>query len=209
MAEGALEHALAYAREIHPHARAGFYSGATGIAYAALELSRSDHAMSLLRMLTDDDAAHQGLDVVSGSAGAIPAFLAIHQRCPQQFLLDLALRHGEHLLTTPRKNGQSWSWNTLNAAAGRDLTGFSHGTAGIAWALLELYRATNESRYREAAIEALAYERNSFSTAHQNWPDFGRRTNASRSAPAIPRIHWRGATALLASDYRECEPTKS
>ena len=54
----------------------------------------------------------------------------------------------------------------------------SHGTSGIAWALLELHNATGEPRFRDAALEAFRYERHCFSPTEQNWPDFrDRRTS--------------------------------
>jgi len=41
---------------------------------------------------------------------------------------------------------------------GKLLTGFSHGTAGIAYALLRLYEVTDEVAFRAAAEQAFAYE---------------------------------------------------
>jgi lantibiotic modifying enzyme len=61
------------------------------------------------------------------------------------------------------------------------LTGFSHGTAGIAWALLELFLGTGKVEYRTAALHAFAYERIEFSRQHANWPDF--RTMNERTPP--------------------------
>jgi len=52
------------------------------------------------------------------------------------------------------------------------LTGFSHGAAGISWALLELFRATGEERFRQGAEQGFRYERSCFSAQHGNWPDF-------------------------------------
>ena len=75
----------------------------------------------------------------------------------RDFLLDLALQHGEMLLQGANRNGDGWSWKTMPAA--RDLTGFSHGTAGIAWALLELYAASREQRFLDAAqVEGLGVD---------------------------------------------------
>jgi lantibiotic modifying enzyme len=51
------------------------------------------------------------------------------------------------------------------------LTGFSHGGAGIAWALFDLAATTGEGRFRAAALGAIDYERSQFSPAHGNWPD--------------------------------------
>jgi lantibiotic modifying enzyme len=53
----------------------------------------------------------------------------------------------------------------------RPLTGFSHGAAGIAWALLELAAISGLGRFRATALEALAYERALYSEEEQNWPD--------------------------------------
>jgi lantibiotic modifying enzyme len=178
---GAQEHALLRVHEMHPHARHGFYSGALGIIYTALELGRTEQALELLETLSRDDAGEQGLDVISGSAGAIPVLLNIYQTYPRDFLMDLAVRHGEHLLQTAHRNGEGWTWNTLSASTGRHLTGFSHGTAGIAWGLLELFLATGKAEYRQAALHALAYERIEFSRQHANWPDF--RTMNERIPP--------------------------
>jgi lantibiotic modifying enzyme len=171
-ATGALEQSLSRSSEFPSTTRAGFYSGLTGVAFVAFELGRADVALRLLKTLLDDDSQDQDLDVISGSAGAIPALLAIHQRCGEDFLVELAVRHGEHILQTARQNGDAWSWNTLRLAAGHDLTGFSHGTSGIAWALLELFRKTGEFNYKRAALNAFAYERQCFSLQHGNWPDF-------------------------------------
>jgi lantibiotic modifying enzyme len=56
-------------------------------------------------------------------------------------------------------------------AGGKPLAGFSHGAAGIAWALLQLAALTHEQDYRTAALDALEYERSLFSQEFQNWPD--------------------------------------
>jgi lantibiotic modifying enzyme len=62
--------------------------------------------------------------------------------------------------------------NLAESQRQQDLLGFSHGTAGIGWVLLELYQATGEELFRHAADEAFRYERHWFSPSLQNWPDF-------------------------------------
>ena len=69
---------------------------------------------------------------------------------------------------TVTEHGPAWP----NPALGKQpLAGFSHGVAGIAYALLELAVATGDERYRTAALAALDYERALFDAVHQNWPD--------------------------------------
>src|SRR5262249_21943753 len=53
----------------------------------------------------------------------------------------------------------------------KPLAGFSHGNAGIAWALLELAALSGAERFRTTALDALAYERSLFSPQQLNWPD--------------------------------------
>jgi lantibiotic modifying enzyme len=112
-----------------------------------------------------------GVDVIAGSAGAIPALLVAHASLGDEELRRTALHHGEHLLHTARREASGWSWDTLPGATRADLTGFAHGAAGIAWALLELHAATGDTRYRDAALRAIAYEQHHFSPSDGNWPD--------------------------------------
>jgi lantibiotic modifying enzyme len=65
---------------------------------------------------------------------------------------------------------QGIGWYTKSAGA-IALTGFSHGAAGVSWALLELAVLTGEERFREAARAGIAYERSLFSREMGNWPD--------------------------------------
>lgn len=127
-------------------------------------------------------------DVMDGTAGAILGLLALHNVTAEPTVLKQAITCGNHLLnnrvasdTSPR------AWLTLN---GKLLTGFSHGAAGIAYALLRLYKTTQESVFLEAAEEAIAYERSVFSPEAGNWPDFrGKKpslvTNWCHGAPGI------------------------
>jgi len=180
-ANASLHQALAYGCEMPASSRAGFYSGLSGIAYTAFELGRTDTAVELLKRLLPDEVDAHDLDVITGSAGAVPLFLLLHSRCGEDFLMDLAVRHGDHLVQSARRDGEAWSWNTLRAASGQDLTGFSHGTSGIAWALSELFARTGVPLYRTAALGGFAYERRCFSPLHANWPDF--RTANERNPP--------------------------
>jgi lantibiotic modifying enzyme len=66
------------------------------------------------------------------------------------------------------KQGIAW---VATGVGKKPLAGFSHGVAGMAWALLELAAVTGEERFRTAALAAIAYERSLFSTEAGNWPD--------------------------------------
>lgn len=52
------------------------------------------------------------------------------------------------------------------------LTGFSHGAAGIAYALARLGEATGTTSYLDAALDGVRYEDAVFDSDAGNWPDF-------------------------------------
>ena len=97
--------------------------------------------------------------------------MALYRATKLLEVLDKAVLCGEHLLQhrSESRHGPR-AWKTLSRK--EMLTGFSHGAAGIAYALLKLYEATGESSFREAALEAVAYETSVFLPEVSNWPDF-------------------------------------
>lgn len=112
----------------------------------------------------------QNFDIISGAAGAILALLALYNDVNDSEVLEQAIICGHHLLNNRcvSETGHR-SWVTFE---GKLLTGFSHGAAGIAFALLRLYQASGEVAFLEAAHEAIAYERSVFISEDKNWPDF-------------------------------------
>ena len=219
VAEGAASQALSRAADIPLQMRAGFYSGHAGIAYAITRIGERldnealiDRGQALMDSLTGVDLNEQGTDVVSGVAGTIPALLLMHQKTGRQSLLDLAVRCGQKLEETAHRSDDGWSWKTIETPGEeqRDLTGFSHGAAGIGWALLELSHASGEKRYGRAAEEAFRYERRWFSAEQGNWPDFRKGTGSPAEANAGPSygVAWcHGAPGVGLSRLRALEIT--
>lgn len=179
-AEGAISQACSRIPYFPAYANLGLYLGVTGIAYVLACMGREEQARrALLEVMPaaypDAVAEHRGLDVIAGIAGAIPALLSLGVTLSEPKCSELALQFGEDLLRLARKSECGWSWNTLHIPEERrrqDLTGFSHGTAGIAWALSELFLHSQDVRFREAAAEARRYENFHFNHAQSNWPDF-------------------------------------
>ncbi|MEA2338173.1 MAG: lantibiotic biosynthesis protein, partial [Thermoanaerobaculia bacterium] len=181
-ARGAIKQALSIAEETQPSLRHALYSGWIGMALSLLDCAELLHEPSLKQealRLIDGALGHEidpmSLDIISGAAGAIVGLCATDRRMGGDRYLAEARRFGEHLLTHAHRDGEAWSWTTmapLGPEEQRDLTGYSHGTAGIAVALLELHARTNDERFREGALGAFAYERRHYSAENQNWPDF-------------------------------------
>lgn len=130
-------------------------------------LSDADMAIRAISSLIDQDT---GIDVIAGSAGCIGALLSSYRARPTEETLAAALQCGEKLLASSVETQQGLAWH-LDAVSSRPLGGFAHGTAGMSWALLELASATSETRFRDAAIEAIRYDRSLFSPKARNWLD--------------------------------------
>jgi lantibiotic modifying enzyme len=181
-ARGAIAQALSRVDDLPPEMRHALYAGWIGIALALLDcaqlLDDRQFKRDALRVV-DRQLGHEldpmSLDIIGGAAGAISGLCAIDRRLGSDRFLIEARRLGEHLLTHAHRADDAWSWTTMppiGAASQKDLAGYSHGASGIALALLELHRRTNDARFLEGALAGFAYERACFSHEHHNWPDF-------------------------------------
>jgi len=181
-ARGAIRQALSKADDIPPTFRHALYSGWIGIALVLLDAAQLLGDSWLKRealRLVDAQLGHEidpmSLDVISGAAGAIAGLGAIDRRLGGDRYLEESRRLGDHLLDHANRDDDAWSWTTMppmGPQAQKDLAGYSHGAAGIALALLELYVRTDDQRFLDGALGGFAYERRHFSIEQQNWPDF-------------------------------------
>ncbi|MFN6565701.1 type 2 lanthipeptide synthetase LanM family protein [Dendronalium sp. ChiSLP03b] len=137
-------------------------------------------------------AADKYLDIISGAAGAILGLLSLYGVTKQATVLEKAIACGQHLLTHQVSHeGAPKAWLTIGEMP---FTGFSHGAAGISYALLQLYAVTQDCNYLEAALEGIEYERSVFSNSNANWPDF--RGLAQTGQPVFPTQWCHGAAGI-------------
>ncbi|MDX9859712.1 MAG: type 2 lanthipeptide synthetase LanM [Rhodospirillales bacterium] len=106
------------------------------------------------------------LDIVGGAAGAALGLLALHEATGENWILDRAADCGRRIPARPRAGTADW-----RGLFPRPLTGFSHGAAGIAYALMKLHAAVGDARFLDTARRGLDYERSLFNAEHGNWPD--------------------------------------
>jgi type 2 lantibiotic biosynthesis protein LanM len=155
----------------------GMFSGWGGVLYmlAFLGTLKSDRgyferAERYMEIL-DFDAmigADKELGMIKGSVGFALACSELYLASGSQRAMELARSAGEHLLRNRHPGYPGFSWLTVSKVP---LGGMAHGASGFATAFARLYEVTGESRYTDAALKSLDYERVLFSPTHQNWRD--------------------------------------
>jgi lantibiotic modifying enzyme len=144
-------------------------------------LAEAEAIVGLLADLIDSDGR---FDIIAGAAGCIGSLLGLQRVSPSDRALAAAVRCGDRLLARARPMTRGIGWPPAGGGT-QPLAGFSHGAAGIAWALLELAAWSGEGRFRAAAHAAVEYERTLFSAEAGNWLDLREREDA-RSAGERP-----------------------
>jgi len=138
------------------------------------------------------------MDVIGGAAGAILGLLPLYQATRFDEILAIAVACGEHLLEKQvevETGGRAWP--TID---GKLIAGFSHGAAGIAYALLKLYQVTGDEALLTAAQVGIEYEQGIYNTGAGNWPDLrfdeGFMTSWCHGAPGIALARLGGLSVL-------------
>jgi lantibiotic modifying enzyme len=157
----------------------GFYAGKAGTAAAVVlggvalgddELVERGRAMLRTAALAPEHP--HAIDLVGGTAGTLLALVVAASALGDEALLARAHEAARVLIGLAHRNaGGSLSWTTMTDQLA-DLTGFAHGSAGNAHALLALHAVAPDPAYADAVNGALAYERGTFSAEFANWPDY-------------------------------------
>jgi lantibiotic biosynthesis protein len=194
-AHGALRHALGHAARVEGD---GLHAGALGIAYAATRIATALHSELALRGARDVVSAWRrrrasaaAWDLTGGRAGAVSALVALADLVDDRSLLEIAAIAGDELLAAAERSADGWLWPDPRRPSLHGLCGLSHGAAGIGHALLELWSATRETRFRVAGAAAFDYERSWFVRRHGSWPDLREiERRAGRDVPAPVSPTW-------------------
>lgn len=178
VAEGALRNSITKIPK-HVWREPGFYSGWSGVAAALWRFG--DHfrneeftrvSVDLMKSMEGREASMRGHDLMSGAAGAIPFLLDLSGNLGEQSYCESAIKIGEAIIASAKRWPNGWSWDSGPLVVARDLLGLAHGASGTASALVELFAATGDERFRYAAEQAFLYESQYYDDAERNWPDF-------------------------------------
>jgi lantibiotic biosynthesis protein len=210
---GAIRHALACFKDVPPARRFGFYSGLIGIACAAARIGtifgEDSLRTSAAQLLSHAARPGREFDLFAGKAGAIIGLLRLRYDLRDAVQINLARQMGDGLLRAAEYSAAGCSWRSFTFRYQHNLIGFSHGTAGVACALLELYHETKQAEYLRAAEDALRYERQFFNSDVGNWPDFREESQrANRKSPPSYKTFWcHGAPGIALSRLRAYQIT--
>lgn len=205
---GALAQVLRMSRSLEGTSFTGFYTGLVGIGHTLLSIGELREDEQLIKagldlvMKSRGEEAQPGMvDLMSGGAGTIPVLIDVARRYHRTELLETACQQGEALLRHAMENDEGVSW-PMPGSGDKNLLGYSHGTAGISCALLELNRVCPDHRFFAAAMGGLRYERTWYSPQHRNWPDFRRMPGAPEQPPQYPMAWCHGAPGIGISRLR-------
>ena len=142
---------------------AGLYVGEAGVSAALLRAGQvlaNDTLIAAASTRGNDIATlpFTSPDLMNGTAGRLRFHLLLWDATGKAEHLDHAVEAGEQLLTTSREAGPAQrNWVIppgYGDFSGKAPLGYAHGAAGIADALLDLFEASGDDRYRHAAEEA-------------------------------------------------------
>lgn len=161
-----------------------------------------DTAIEVATAVTKNDIkADQTHSVMDGGAGLLLSLLRLRRVRDEPVLGKLACEIGDHLIenrTTTEQGHQAW----VTSVGSVPLTGFSHGCAGIAYALRKLYEQSANKRYLAAATDGVRFEREAYSASACNWQDLRETEKQFMDA----WCHGRTGIVLSRVDMGECIP---
>ncbi len=164
----------------------GAFNGWGGIIYLLTHLaaiwkdnSLLDEAISYTSKIITNIENDNNYDIMAGSAGCILSLISLYRIKPVVKLLNVAINCGEYLVERADIHNESAGWPSP-LAKNKCLTGFSHGSSGIALALLSLNNLCSSKKFHKIALKALKFERNNFSQQEENWYDLRELTGIAK-----------------------------
>lgn len=135
------------------------------------ELNHLDDALKLFNLITlEHIQSDRDYDLIAGSAGLILSLVALYKKTHETKVLEKAQLTAQHLQDNIQNMPTGIGWK--NDIGFQPMLGFSHGVAGIAYALEKLSEISGNQRWNTLANQALQYERSNYLSEQKNWPDF-------------------------------------
>jgi len=161
----------------YPSDNYAFYTGLLGVAYTLLKLFKVtknklyyDEAIRIIKQSKEFiNRPEIPDDFLNGTAGMLLGLLHCYSLLRKPWIIPLIKLSVDKLIKNARLREEGLYWGGMQIQT-KPLTGFSHGSAGIGFALLELGRYVNEPNYYFLAKQAFSYENSCYNKKIQNWP---------------------------------------
>lgn len=175
---GAINHAIFHLERLHNSNLYGFYVGISGILLSAIKIGSllkeprvTEKAFQLSKKYLTKKPFSKDTDLLTGIAGTLIATTTIYKTFNDNTFKLMSQELGEELLKRAEVSEKGYSWSYWENIKQQNLTGFSHGTSGIAYTLLHLYELNKNNELKRAIEESFKYEANWFNSAIGNWAD--------------------------------------
>lgn len=174
-----------YVRQVGiPATPLSFYAGDLGLLYTGyrflqlapeLDATLAPHLSYLLDKMQQGFTVKHGIDIIGGNAGAIAPLFQLAKENDLPSLAALAIACADEILERASWKEDLCFWEAPKVLGTEmdkpPLTGYSHGSAGIAAGLMEAYRHTGREEYLRHARGAFAFEQTLFNEEENNWID--------------------------------------
>lgn len=155
-----------------------FYTGATSVLFLCIRLHQVTNDYQYLEKakalaIRYEEGIYTKVeqdDLLSGNAGNLLLFTHLYAYTADEYYLQPIRILTDKLIDKARIADTGLKWDPIKHAYD-SLTGFSHGVAGIAFALLQTARCFNSTGLLYLAEQALAYEMQYYDQDRNNWMD--------------------------------------
>lgn len=187
----------------------GMYDGEASILYTYLllfnwskeniYLERAEKHAEIVMSLLEEDTK---FDLMYGNAGAAKALVNLYCVTNKKQYLNAAEHAINILLRHKTETGDGIAWKIVDDI--EPMSGMAHGNCGILSAIILLWKATGENKYKKIADQIIAYENTMYNTEIENWQDA--RIDSGEICGSVAWCH--GAAGILLSRaryYLECK----
>ncbi|MEY8348873.1 type 2 lanthipeptide synthetase LanM family protein [Bacillus cereus] len=203
VAKSAVQSALDFLKRYDGLGSLSAFNGYASVAYVFSHLAvlwdDNTYLQKALIALSDCEKwieKDQAYDLIGGATGTLIVALRLYELTKSKKAIEIAIKCGEHLIKNAKQQREGYGW-TSHLDADTALVGLSHGTAGMAWALAELYTVTNDEQFLNYSKQAIAYERTMFMPDEGNWSDLRYREERKRLGIVNP-VQWCHGAAGIA-----------
>lgn len=165
--------------ETYPADNFNFFAGRAGVCYSLIKMFEATadreclrKALSIARPCVDDlRLPPASNDLLTGTAGTLLGLLHLHAATDEPWVLEAINTCIRRLVDEAECGHWGLYWDRSPFRI-NGLCGFSHGAAGIGFALLEAGSYLKNKALYWLADQAFAYESRHFDPSRLNWPDF-------------------------------------